>query len=880
MFKGMNKNGPFFEPSVQKASRCQLIGLTLMVMAIFFSSSAAGAEKKENPTSIPADNSSYSLESVLTTQRAELEDLRARLRNLQTSQNAIIREIKIHESQNFADGQLLLVSQPRIEKLYYAIINNRSAYKALEKQIDNFRERWLSTFLLFEQVAERIELALQQIDEIRQSELSDSKKQQLAIATQQLIAVLEEKKQLGEQFLETYNKLSDQMNKALEGKKAIGEKLAAQLEHLRKTSLFRRYAPFRALIGKDLSEDLLFFWDRIRSVFRFEIWKILWVQTKRDGFTPWAIFLVMLTGIFALQRRWRIILQGIENRTDGPEWEYCRMGIFLLRRSFLYLGMTLLFGICSYTYFSLLNIGLNRVLFSIFLLLLVTRWGMDYLEHGLQGPTTGLRSFVSLHLKHFFRFLQVSISVFILLIWIAGRVSLLTWMTLNLLSAVSLVWAVVFWRRMEPVLAEGAREGQAAPNRKWITLLKRVTYILIGGTLLLNLTGYSMLAIQWFSSCVRTVALLFWGWISLKIIREWHRAYRTKASAVDGEHLLTITQHLHWSLIKATRAFWLFILVAGFIRVWDLSGFLTSMLGRIWNFTLTTGSLNLSIKGIALAIVIMLITRLVIRIGKALLKDKILDEQSFEPGLKESILTITGYLGWGLAVILALGILGVNTTSLAVVFGALSVGIGFGLQNIFNNFISGLILLFERPIQVGDYIEINGLWAEIKKINVRATVVQTFDNASLIIPNSEFISKQVTNWSFKDKRMRRNIEVGVTYGSDTDLVQNTLRQIVEKTPKALKFPRPDVIFIDHGPSALIFRLRVWVHVDDYWAVPNQIRLEIDRRFRELGIEIAFPQQDVHIRTIPGEYTPTRTVGDSVEASPIQESPEQKTPGAD
>jgi potassium-dependent mechanosensitive channel len=140
-----------------------------------------------------------------------------------------------------------------------------------------------------------------------------------------------------------------------------------------------------------------------------------------------------------------------------------------------------------------------------------------------------------------------------------------------------------------------------------------------------------------------------------------------------------------------------------------------------------------------------------------------------------------------------------------------------------------LILLFERPIQVGDILEVNGLRAKVKKINVRATVVQTFDNASVIIPNSVLVSEQVTNWSLKDQRIRRRIQVGVAYGSNIDLVQNTLLEIARKRSDVLKYPRPKVIFIDHAASALIFELRVWVDVDDYWDVPSQIRNEIDRR---------------------------------------------------
>jgi small-conductance mechanosensitive channel len=183
-----------------------------------------------------------------------------------------------------------------------------------------------------------------------------------------------------------------------------------------------------------------------------------------------------------------------------------------------------------------------------------------------------------------------------------------------------------------------------------------------------------------------------------------------------------------------------------------------------------------------------------------------------------------------------------------VAFGALGIGLGFGLQNIFNNFISGIILLFERPIQVGDDVEINGTWATVKKINVRSTVVQTYDNASLIIPNADFVSTQVVNWSFKDKRLRRNILVGVAYGSDVTLVRDTLLEIAQKTPKVLKDPAPDVLFVDFGDSALIFRLRIWTDIDSMLRVETAIRFEIDRLFRERDIEISFPQRDIHVRS--------------------------------
>jgi small-conductance mechanosensitive channel len=186
---------------------------------------------------------------------------------------------------------------------------------------------------------------------------------------------------------------------------------------------------------------------------------------------------------------------------------------------------------------------------------------------------------------------------------------------------------------------------------------------------------------------------------------------------------------------------------------------------------------------------------------------------------------------------------------MALGFGALGVGLGFGLQNIFNNFVSGLILLFERPIQVGDVVEVAGTWGEVKKINVRATLVQTYTHSSLIIPNSEFISAQVTNWSHRDPYIRRDLPVGVAYGSDTALVKDLMLQAADSVTEVKNYPRrPEVQFIDFGDSALGFRLRFWSVIDDFITAESHLRFEIDRLFRENGVSIPFPQRDLHLKS--------------------------------
>ncbi|XPV76846.1 MAG: mechanosensitive ion channel domain-containing protein [Desulfovibrio sp.] len=217
-------------------------------------------------------------------------------------------------------------------------------------------------------------------------------------------------------------------------------------------------------------------------------------------------------------------------------------------------------------------------------------------------------------------------------------------------------------------------------------------------------------------------------------------------------------------------------------------------------------------------------------------------------GAIPSIQTLFTYGVWSLFVVVALRGMDVNLTSIAVVAGGLSVGIGFGLQNIVNNFISGLILLFGRSIQQGDVIEIGGLWCTVQKINIRTTLVETFENAVIMIPNSDLVTTQMTNWTKNSVTLRRDILVGVAYGSDTNKVRTILLNIALENPHVLKTPEPCVIFSDFGASSLDFILRIWIDDIDY-AIRSlsELRFEIDQAFRREGVEIAFPQMDVHIK---------------------------------
>jgi potassium efflux system protein len=199
--------------------------------------------------------------------------------------------------------------------------------------------------------------------------------------------------------------------------------------------------------------------------------------------------------------------------------------------------------------------------------------------------------------------------------------------------------------------------------------------------------------------------------------------------------------------------------------------------------------------------------------------------------------------------LLALAALGLDLQKITILAGALGVGIGFGLQTIVNNFVCGLILLFERPIKVGDLIQLDSEWAYIKKIGLRATIVETFDQAEVVVPNSDLIANKVTNWTLSSRLSRLTIPVGVAYGSDVPLVLQILKDCAEQHPLVTKIRPPQVLFMDFGESSLDFELRVFVEdVANRLQVMSELHQAIDRRFREAGVEIPFPQRDIHIRS--------------------------------
>jgi len=233
------------------------------------------------------------------------------------------------------------------------------------------------------------------------------------------------------------------------------------------------------------------------------------------------------------------------------------------------------------------------------------------------------------------------------------------------------------------------------------------------------------------------------------------------------------------------------------------------------------------------------------------METRILVRTSLTPGQQYAFAQISSYVVFLIGLLIGLQWAGVNLSSLVILGGALGIGIGFGLQNIANNFVSGIVLLMERPIQVGDRVEVGNTNGDVVRIAARSTWIRTNDNVVIIIPNSEFINSHVTNWTANDRQVRFPIPLGVSYKSDPEVVRDLLMEIADRHPDVLKVPPPEVLFTGFGDSSLNFVLNVWTitRVQYPRFLASEIYFMMFKAFKEHGIEIPFPQRDLHVKSV-------------------------------
>ncbi|MAE74467.1 MAG: mechanosensitive ion channel protein [Bdellovibrionaceae bacterium] len=282
---------------------------------------------------------------------------------------------------------------------------------------------------------------------------------------------------------------------------------------------------------------------------------------------------------------------------------------------------------------------------------------------------------------------------------------------------------------------------------------------------------------------------------------------------------------------------------------WDT---LVDLFVSLWNFRLiAVDGKAITLGKLALGVFLLFVAHyLANRIAKTFEK-RILDRLEIEQSLKASLSKISFYFLFVLMTVFVLHLINVPVTVFTVFGGALAIGVGFGSQNIVNNFISGLIIMIERPVNVGDLVEVDTLRGVVEEIGARSTKIKALDNTHYVVPNSAFLEKNVLNWTLSDDIVRSKVSVGIAYGADTHLAEKLLVDIAKKQGEVLSQPEPLVIFSAFGDNSLNFDLYYWSRMRSFMQLQrlaSRIRFEIDDAFRQHNVVIAFPQRDIHIDT--------------------------------
>jgi small-conductance mechanosensitive channel len=271
----------------------------------------------------------------------------------------------------------------------------------------------------------------------------------------------------------------------------------------------------------------------------------------------------------------------------------------------------------------------------------------------------------------------------------------------------------------------------------------------------------------------------------------------------------------------------------------------------ILNYTiLRAGNTQITLGTVAQFVILLVLLFFLAKKVRDLLVKRVLPRSKLDIGAQQAVAAVTRYLVLFIGLLVILQTVGIDLTTLNVIAGAVGIGVGFGLQNIASNFISGLIILFERPIKIGDRIEIGDIEGDVIEIGARSTTVLTNDNITIIVPNSKFITENVVNWKHRDSKIRFKIPIGVAYGSDARLVEKILLKVAEENRDIMDVPPPVVRFLEFGESSLLFELRAWSStlLHRKGVLISALNFAIYAKFKEHGIEIPFPQRDLHIRS--------------------------------
>lgn len=423
-----------------------------------------------------------------------------------------------------------------------------------------------------------------------------------------------------------------------------------------------------------------------------------------------------------------------------------------------------------------------------------------------------------------------------------------TIMLINTIAAI--IWIVVVTRMKIDIL-----EGHPF-LRNAIRFYIRLSLILLICCLIGNLLGYytlnSILLFGIFASAFLGISLyvidtLIIGSFVVLFNSPWGKQYR-------------IIKMYKNDILKKIRRYSVFILtvlfLAGLLNVFLILDDVYNGISNFLNSEFSIGNFTFTVSDIVLFILILLITTWIARFIHFILQEQVLFKSKKQKDLSASISSLVKFIIITIGFILAALASGFPLNSITLLLSAFGVGIGFGLQNIFNNLVSGIILVFERPLQVGDTVEVGNLIGVVKSIGLRASTVRTFDGAEVIVPNGNLISNELINWTLSDSQRRIIVKVGVKYGSDPKKVKEILLKVAKKNKELLETPEPYVLFNEFGDSSLGFELRCYTDSNDWLIILSDLHVEVYHALHEAGIEIPFPQRDLHIKSMDPGVTGT------------------------
>ncbi len=395
------------------------------------------------------------------------------------------------------------------------------------------------------------------------------------------------------------------------------------------------------------------------------------------------------------------------------------------------------------------------------------------------------------------------------------------------------------------------REGDAKISDGWIRIVvfgARVAFLaFVVGTVanLIGAVGFAMLVIMGTLQSI-FAAVLFWvaAMLLQAIVRVLLLTRTARHLAIVRLHADTVRRSLFRLINLLTVIGWAEMTLEGFGA---LDAAIEGVI-RIVDSKISVGDFSVSPGDILIFIVVVWLTFKISQLLSFVLEADVMPHLDLPRGIPGAITRMTHYAIVVLGVMIGASAAGMDFSRINLIVGALGVGIGFGLQNVVNNFVSGLILLFERPIRVGDKVQLAQLFGRVKNIGMRASVVRTFQGAEVIVPNANLISAEVINWTLSDDRRRMELAVGVAYGTDPQVVIDILVAVANDHPEVLSDPQSAALFLGFGDSSLDFQLRAWTRTD-YVQVSSDLLVAVNAALAKAGIEIPFPQRDLHLRSV-------------------------------